>query len=135
MTKLRWFLVAAVVVVTVRAGWIYYSRRSAEREAQKVAAQQKVADDRSTVAAYGGDKLTILQFYAMPAAIRRGESAQLCYGVSNAKDVRIDPPVENVWPSLDRCVDVKPKRNTTYNLVAQDAAGHTEKSTVTLVVR
>lgn len=135
VSKLRWFLFGVLIIICVRVVWIYHSRRAAERDVQKQVAQRQVDNARSTIAAYGGDKLTILQFYATPAAIHRGETAQICYGVSNAKDVRIDPPVENVWPSLDRCVDVTPKRNTTYNLIAQDASGHTEKATVTVAVR
>jgi len=83
----------------------------------------------------GGNQFAILNFYASPGEIRRGETAQLCYGVSNAKTVRIEPQTSAVWPSYSRCVDVAPKKDTTYTLTAEDAAGHIKTATVTVKVR
>jgi hypothetical protein len=71
-----------------------------------------------------GSSLSILNFYAIPQTIRRGETAQLCYGVSNAESVQIEPSVENVWPSYSRCVDIVPVSNTVYKLIAVDADGN-----------
>ena len=45
----------------------------------------------------------------------------LCYGVVNANEVRLDPPVEKVWPSLSRCFDVAPTKTTHYTLSAEGA--------------
>ena len=47
----------------------------------------------------------------------------MCYGVANAKTVSIDPPVEGVWPSVARCLNVSPRRTTVYTLTASDGAG------------
>jgi hypothetical protein len=135
MRKLLWLTPVLLVLACLRIGWIFYSRRSAEREAQRHVLQQQAQEDRTTINAYGGDRLTILNFYSTPSTIHRGQTAQLCYGVSNAKSVRIEPPVENVWPSLSRCVDVTPKRDTAYKLIAEDANAHTETATAAVNVR
>ena len=68
--------------------------------------------------------------------VSKGGTAQLCYGVSNAKTLTIDPkPTGDVWPSIARCVDVAPTKDTTYVVTAQDANGHTETANVTIQVR
>jgi len=72
-----------------------------------------------------GDGVRILQFYARDGILTEGESTVLCYGVSNAKSVRIDPPVEGVSPALNRCVEVRPKHATHYTLIAEGADGRT----------
>ena len=115
-------LTAALVCLYL--GWIYYLRWSENRAFVRHLAEPKEAQDRAIVDAYGGGRLTLLGFYASPAAIRRGAKAQLCYGVSNSKTVRIEPPIKNVWPSFSRCVEVAPERDTIYRLIAEDAAGH-----------
>jgi hypothetical protein len=48
--------------------------------------------------------------------------------------VRIEPPVENVYPALTRCVQVSPRRDTEYKLVAEDGAGHTVSQSFVLKV-
>jgi hypothetical protein len=55
--------------------------------------------------------------------------------VANAKNVAFDPPIDNVWPSMNRCVDVSPKKSTTYTLVADDGAGHADKAQVAVQVK
>lgn len=42
----------------------------------------------------------------------------LCYGVENATEVRLDPPIERVWPAMARCIDVMPAREAMYKLTA-----------------
>jgi hypothetical protein len=74
-------------------------------------------------------------FYANPGAIRRGESAQLCYGVANAKAVKLEPQSNPVWPSLSRCVEVAPAKTTIYTLTIEDAAGNTKSQTLEVKVR
>ena len=72
------------------------------------------------MAKYGG-RVTIVQFYAKNAMIAPGEKSLLCYGVVNAKEVRLDPPVEKVWPATSRCFDVAPASTTHYLLTAESA--------------
>ncbi|MGB8473405.1 MAG: hypothetical protein WCE61_04885 [Candidatus Acidiferrum sp.] len=127
----------AVVLLAVLA--IMFSRwqdnRSIERQAAKQRAEKQREDDRIAVEQMGGKEFSILDFYASPKVIRRGESAQLCYGVSNAKVVTLEPQSHPVWPSVARCVDVSPTKTTTYTLTIESAAGEKKSQTVELKVR
>ena len=69
------------------------------------------------------DPAKIIAFYARDTVVTEGGNTLLCYGVSNAKSVRIDPPVEGVSPSLTRCVEIRPKGETRYTLTAVGADG------------
>ena len=108
--------------------WIFFSRwhenRSAESHAKEEKAQKQREEDRQTLERMGGNELAIQNFYALPAEIRRGQSVKLCYGVANAKTVKLEPQSNPVWPSYARCVDVTPTKTTTYTLTIADAAGN-----------
>ncbi len=58
----------------------------------------------------------ITQFYAPRNLITEGEEALLCYGTQNAAWVKLDPPVEELTPSLSRCFAVTPRGTTRYTL-------------------
>lgn len=127
-----WYAIAAVAVVI--AGMFAYrweqNREAVQQAAEK--ARQLAAADAELM---GGNRFDILQFYAYPAIIRPGDSTSLCYGVSNAKDVKLDPPVATMWPSLMRCVTLNPKKTTDYTLTIADAAGHTKTQTISVSVQ
>jgi hypothetical protein len=72
-----------------------------------------------------GGSVKIVQFYARDGIVIEGSSTVICYGVLNAKTVRLSPPVADVWPSMNRCVDVHPARETRYTLTAEGADGRT----------
>ncbi|NDQ57822.1 MAG: hypothetical protein GZ088_12195 [Acidipila sp.] len=133
------FFILPVLVVAIYLGWVFYSRGRENRQidAQARARQnaKQTAEDRKTVELMGGNRFEITNFYANPTAIRRGESAEVCYGMSNAKSVTLDPPDAPVWPAFSRCFDVTPKKETTYTLTATDAAGNTKTSTLTIKVK
>lgn len=75
----------------------------------------------------------ILQFYASQGAIRPGESVTICYGVESAESVRIEPHVEDITPSLNRCIEATPAKTTLYTLTAAGAEAQDEASfTVTV---
>jgi len=74
----------------------------------------------------GGNRFEILHFYASPGVIRRGQTAQLCYGVSGAKTVRLEPQPNAVWPSFSRCVDVSPSKDTSYTVDRRRCRGTLE---------
>ncbi len=76
----------------------------------------------------------IVQFYAASPRIAKGEKTQLCYTVENASKVKLDPPVEQVWPAYSRCFEVHPTATTTYTLTAEDDAGHTAANKATVDV-
>jgi len=134
--KLLPFTTVGVVLAAIYVGYIFYSRWSENREAQEKAHQQEFSQVKKTVDAYGGGKVTVLNFSINPAAVHRGEKVSICYGVSNAKTVTIDPkPDGDVWPSLSRCVDATPARDTTYTITATDENGQTEKQSLAIKVQ
>jgi hypothetical protein len=120
--RYKWIIIV-VALILIYLGWIYYSRWSDKSSFMQHIEENQPSKDRSVSDVYEGS-LSILNFYAIPQTIRKGESAQLCYGVSNAESVQIEPSVENVWPSYSRCVDIVPKSNTVYKLTAADADGN-----------
>jgi hypothetical protein len=124
-------IIACLIVVCIVLLWIVYSKRN-EQRAARLKEEQRAAEDTKYAKAYGETNLTILGFYANPGAIHSGQKAQLCYGVNNADNVRIEPPVKDVWPSLSRCVDVTPKKETVYKLIAEDSSGHAKTATTTV---
>jgi len=129
---------AILIVIAIYVGWVVFSRwnenRLIDRHASDVAVQKQREQDRSTVEKMGGSELAIQSFYG-DSPIHRGEKAQLCYGVANAKKVTLEPQSSPVWPSYSRCVDVSPTKTTTYTLTASDDAGHSITQTFTIKVQ
>lgn len=133
--KILPYTTATLVIVAISVGWTLFSRWKENRESEvRFAANQK-AEAQKVVDAYGGNKLTILHFYASPGVVARGAETQLCYGVSNAKTVVIEPPVGDVWPSLNRCMGVPVSKTTTFALKALDSVGHVETQSLTIRVQ
>jgi len=130
---------AVLVVVLLGVAFVMYSRwqerRNIDRQGAQERAEKQHEQDRLAVEQLGGKDLAILNFYANPTTIRRGESARLCYGVANAKTVKLEPQSEPVWPSGARCVDVTPTQSTTYTLTIEDAVGKTQSQDVEVAVR
>jgi hypothetical protein len=133
--KLMPYTTAALIIVLAYVGWIFFSRWQLERDTQRRAEEQKREDARKVVEAFGGGNVKILAFNATPGVIHRGDTASLCYGVSNAKTVKIDPDVKDIWPSMQRCVDISPANDTTYTITAADEKGKTETATLTVKVQ
>ena len=121
----------AVFVIVTR----YESNRAFERRAAQQAAERQRADDRAAVEQLGGSDLAIRALYLSPSSIRPGQSAQLCYDVANAKTVTLDPPSGEVWPSHNRCIDVSPKKTTTYTLTINGTSGSPVSNSVLLTVK
>src|SRR5216684_6457810 len=117
-------IAALVVVGIVFSRW--QENRGIEKRAKEERAQKHQEQDRVALEQLGGKELAIQNFYAAPGEIRRGESVQLCYGVANAKTVKLEPQPNPVWPSYALCVDVSPAKDTTYTLTIADAAGNTK---------
>jgi hypothetical protein len=74
----------------------------------------------------------ILTFVANPQTIDAGQSSQLCWQVSGATNIQIDPGVGTNLNAND-CATVKPSVTTTYTLTATNAQG-TIKANVTVNV-
>jgi hypothetical protein len=136
-TGLRLYIVGSIVVFALAlsyVGWVFWSRAQANRAIEERAAAAKQAQAQQTFEGMGGNSFDILAFYASPAAINRGDSTHLCYSVSNAMSVTLEPQSNKVWPSYERCVSVSPTKTTTYTFTAADAAGHTKSATATVQV-
>src|SRR5579884_950022 len=128
------YATVAVLVAVLYLGWVFYSRWASDRDLRQKAAQQQNEDLKKTYEMYGSGQVKIVSFYVSQDPIRAGEQVDLCYGVANAKTVKIDPTVGDVWPSLHRCMSVAPKQNTTYKLTADDGTGKTQEQSVVLHV-
>lgn len=103
-----------VVFSFLYTGWILWRRHADEFATQPA---RSVSDP---LAGYGTD-VRILQFYTTTHEAVSGEKVLVCYGVVNAVAMRLDPPVEKVWPALSRCFNVAPKSTTRYTLTAEGA--------------
>jgi cbb3-type cytochrome oxidase subunit 3 len=129
---------AALAIVVLFVGWIIFSRwqenRGIEKHAREERTEKQQEQDRATLEQLGGKELAIQNFYATPGVVRRGETVQLCYGVANAKTVKLEPQSNPVWPSYSRCVDVTPSKSTTYTLTIADAAGNTRSQSLEVKV-
>ena len=128
-----------ITCITVAASafylwWVFHSRSRTNQELIHRLRTPIESRDRSIMEAYGGG-LKIVSFYAVPATIRRGETAQLCYSVINAESVDIEPaPEDRVWPSRSRCVVIKPRKDTTYTISAEDAQANAKTAKLTVHV-
>jgi hypothetical protein len=125
----------ALGVALLYVGWIFFGRWQENRALEQRAAEKRRVMDQHTVESLGGKRLEIQSFYASPGMVRRGETAQLCYGVANAKKVTLEPWVGPVWPSYSRCLDVSPTKETTYTLTVEDGQGNSKSATLTIRVR
>ena len=125
--------------VAIYIGFVFMTRYESNRDLEQRNAAQKAAqereEDRRAVEQLGGSELAIRFLYVSPRAIHPGEKAQLCYDVANAKTVTLDPPEGEVWPSHSRCLDLAPKKSTTYTLTITNASGQTATQSVELRVR
>lgn len=76
----------------------------------------------------------ILEVRVTSLSIKRGEAVSICYRVSNATTVRIEPPVE---PSEQHpgCGIARPQRTTTYTVTATGAGGDRDVERVTVQVK
>jgi len=128
-----------LLIVLAFVGYTMWSRKTQDadlaykQQAAKTAQQRE--SDAAAVEELGGSDFKILAFYASPGLIHRGETVDMCYGVSNAKTVKLDPPEGNVWPSANRCMQVTPKKTTTYTLTIDDGKGKTANQQLTVTVK
>lgn len=114
LVRVMWIPVLAITAVYL--AWIFWQRHRG--------APVPIASD--PMAAYG-KSVRILQFFTPTREIGPGGKALLCYSVVNATEVRLDPPVERLWPALSRCFEVTPGKSTRYTLTAE-GADHTTVS-------
>jgi L-cysteine desulfidase len=115
-------------------GWVL-SSGALQRQTAADAARSKAAKTAAqSLAFYGNGELKILAFYAEPSNTKAAKSGLVCYGVSNATAVTIEPALGEIWPSTSRCLEAAPAKDTEYKLVARDSAGHELVQTAVLRV-
>ena len=124
-----------MVMAAMWTGWTLYSRKQSAAEAERQAKEKQAEVDRKLVAAFGGDQLTILGFNAASREVAAGGRVLLCYGVSNATVVKIEPGVEPIKPALSHCLETFPKKTTTYTPTVADGQGNTKSKSLTIRVR
>jgi hypothetical protein len=133
-------LYSSIVILGVflYVSYVFYARHESSKQYQQRIeerqSEQRREGDRLAVEQLGGAQLAIRGLYVSPRSIHPGETAQLCYDVANAKSVTLDPPVGAVWPSHSRCLNISPRKTTTYTLTIEDAAGKTASQSVELPV-
>lgn len=125
---------AAAVISILYIGWFFWNRWQEDKLYREAIEYKKSEPDRQT-AQLLGTSVKVLNFYVNPSVVARGQQVLMCYGVANATNVSVDPPVDGIWPSVARCLNVAPRKTTTYRLTASDAAGHKATETVTVEVR
>ena len=125
VAKLIRIMWVPVFLSLLYAGWVLWQRRTAAPAPQV---------ERDPMARYG-NSVKILQFYTGTREIAAGGKASLCYGVVNATSVRLDPPVEKVWPAVSRCFDVTPAKSTRYTLTAEGAKQATVSESIEIAVK
>jgi hypothetical protein len=134
LRKLMPLLALATLCAVLYDGWIFYGRWRGRREGARQEKEAEADRARRELDMLGGDGLRILNFYASPGAIKRGEHANLCYGVNGAQAVRIEPLSEALRPAMAHCLQVSPRADTAYTLVAEDGKGKSIRQTFELRV-
>src|SRR5215208_4837687 len=134
MRSLRYLMIATASIAIAYVAWIFVSRAlSTTRWARRN--QPADAGSAQFAKVYGGTDVRILQFYARDGNMVEGTKSVICYGVLNAKSVRIEPRLEGVSPSLNRCVEVSAEKETRYTLFAEGVDGRTASESFVLGVR
>jgi hypothetical protein len=120
LARIQAYLWLPIGVLVLYTGWTFLSRSSGGH-----APPAPNNGDPEFERTYGGKEVKILQFYAEGASAQQGQRTLICYGVLNAKSVRMEPPVADLTPAVNRCVGVTETRNTRYTLIAEGNDGQT----------
>lgn len=130
------FTTVGVIIAALYVAWTFYSRNESNKQAmQRIQAEREAARKRVVDQIYGSGEIRFSTFGADSGFLKRGEATELCYGVVNAKNVKLDPPVEQITPSYHHCLEIAPTKTTTYTITADDGAGHSKSESLTIHVR
>ena len=128
------YTAVAIALAAIYSGLTLYTRYTDAREAEQRATEQEAAKNKRVVDTYGGDRLTILTFAASPGVVAPGGKVELCYGVNNATSVKIEPDAPPLKPAITHCLELHPRKTTSYTLTAADAKGNTKEQSLTIRV-
>ncbi|HUI55856.1 MAG TPA: hypothetical protein VLY04_12845 [Bryobacteraceae bacterium] len=127
--------VAAVIALAYLL-WVFAERYAANRRLfARLEPAPPAPANAKFEATYGASAVKILQFYARDGVVTEDHSTLICYGVMNARSVRIEPPVEGVSVSFNRCVEVTPEHDTRYTLTAEGTDGRTASESFSVSVK
>jgi|SRR4051794_28507279 hypothetical protein len=100
-------------------------------------AAMRRADPRARIRPLGTKTgpVRIINFYASVGSLTVGQKALVCYGVENARSVRISPVLPGVYPSINHCLEVLPERTTHYTILAEGFDGRVATQSFTLPVQ
>jgi len=128
MKKILPFTWAAAALGLLYVVWVVVSRQQAPRPPEPPRLPQEIQEAI-------GSGLKILHFYAHTGELVKGEHLIICYGVRDARAVRLEPPVEVLSPSMNRCFAVRIDTATTFRLVAEGADGAEVSASFTVNVK
>jgi hypothetical protein len=130
------YTTVAMIIAALYVAWTFYSRSEANRAAVEAIQKKKAEENKQVVdQVYGSGEVKFTTMTADSGVLTLGQTTQLCYGVANAKAVKLDPPVEQLKPSYHHCFEIAPKKTTTYTITADDGAGHTKSESLTIEVK
>jgi len=89
-----------VGVVLLRAGFVYFQGPARPAAVNLETPSVWVPDE------YMSPHLRILMFYSAQAVPKLGRPSTVCYGVTNAVSLKLDPPLADIKPSISNCVEV-----------------------------
>jgi hypothetical protein len=122
MRRIGIVLWVVLAVVLVRIGFIWMERRASDN---RFTSRLFARHHRETApgASAKGTAVKITQFYPRVWSMPDTDHNTICYGVENAKSVRLEPPIANVWPTVNRCFWAEARQDTTYKLIAEGFDG------------
>jgi hypothetical protein len=132
--RLRTALQVMVVLAVCVLGWIFAERRAATDRWARQQTLQADARAGALDSAYAGTEVRILNFYASNSNMMEGDRTLLCYGVVNARSVRIEPHLDGVYPAFSRCIPASPVKDTLYRLIAEGNGGAVTEASFVLPV-
>ncbi len=133
-SSVRYLLRLSLAIAAIYAGWIFLNRYWSRQQWKSTDDAAQTRRNAEFARTYGGTDVKILQFYAREGNLTQGNPTVICYGVLNARSVRIDPPVDGVSPALSRCVEIQPLKGTKYTLTAEGNDGRTVTESFVLEV-
>jgi hypothetical protein len=136
LQKLLPVTTVGILIAVLYVAWTFYSRHQSNVEAERAAAAKEQEKRQRTVdAVFGNGEIMFSVFSADTGVLERGQHTQLCYGVTNAKSVKLDPPIAELKPTYRNCLEIAPAKTTTYTITADDGKGHTKSESLTVQVK
>lgn len=136
MRKILAYTWIAVAIAAVYVAWVFYSRHERTiKDQQELERRKQEEAQRVNKMIFGSGEIQFTTFAAEPGVLRRGETGELCYGVVNAVRVELDPPIEAAKPTYRHCLEISPKKTTTYTIKASDAKGNSKSASLTVQVK